>query len=531
MDIEQNKQSREALKGYFVPNAIPTAQQFALLIDSMLNQRSDGLVKPAAGPLSIQAAGPPTGLRPVLDFYEALSDAQPSFSLALRPTANTTRGALTVLGEANAALLSIDRASGNIGVGTTAEPRARLEVNGNALITGNLGLGTNAPRAKLEVTGGAIMPSEGNAITAGIAFPPGSSGDQAYIRWYARSGEQTTLEIGNSNDNEDHISLMPSGNVGIGTREPRAKLEIIGNIRVGDLVMGPTTAHQGYVFLGSATQDQTNGGNYGVLFGTTSEVGTTFLNGSSAVAFRIRNADQMRLTSDGNFGIGTITPRAKLEVTGGGRFGDLQIGPWPANQQNEYAMVGSALMNHSAEGNYGLLVGTIGDVGSTYLNGRNKVSLRINNQEKILVTEASVSVTGALQIENIVSKNIFAGKGFRVGVGQSDVQDWVDEPSATGNMGISVVVDTGHAGFTTTPFYFTSLSGSSRHWEIIGTTSVYEATKDSFKVFLRWRPETRLTAAEAKAMNLKINWFAVGLDLEFRPLPPRPPRPPRPPIP
>ncbi|MCZ8142243.1 MAG: hypothetical protein O9273_11255, partial [Acetobacteraceae bacterium] len=262
MDIDQNKQSREALKSYFVPNAIPTAQQFALLIDSMLNQRSDGLVKPAAGPLSIQATGAPTGLRPVLDLYENLSDADPSFSLALGPGVNNTRPALTVLGAPNAALLSIDRASGNVGIGTT-DPKAKLEVTGNAIISGNIGVGTPTPRAKLEVVGGAIMPAEGNAATAGIAFPPGASADQAYIRWYARSGEHTTLEIGNSNDSEDHISLMSSGNVGIGTREPRAKLEIAGNIRVGDLAMGPWPGNSAYAFLGSAQQNQMDGGNYG----------------------------------------------------------------------------------------------------------------------------------------------------------------------------------------------------------------------------------------------------------------------------
>ena len=50
--------------------------------------------------------------------------------------------------------------------------------------------------------------------------PGGGSGDSAYIRYYPRSGESTTLEIGITNDADDHISLMPSGNVGIGTLTP-----------------------------------------------------------------------------------------------------------------------------------------------------------------------------------------------------------------------------------------------------------------------------------------------------------------------
>lgn len=474
MDIEQNKQSREALKGYFVPNAIPTAAQFALLIDSVLNQRSDGLVKPAAGPLSIEATGPGTGLRPVLDFYENMSNAQPSFSLALRPGANNTRQALTVLGEANTALLSIDRTSGNIGIGT-ADPKAKLEVNGSAVISGNVGVGTQTPRAKLEVVGGAIMPAEGNTTTAGIAFPPGRTGDQAYIRWYTRSDEDTTLEIGNSNDAGDHISLMPSGNVGIGTLTPRAKLEVNGAVRVGDLAMGPWPSNQGYVFLGSATQNQEAQENYGLLFGTSNDVGSTILNGSTQVAFRIRNADQMRLTSNGNFGIGTSTPRAKLEVVGGAimpaagdgeaagilfppdafgasgdrawirwlrrgnsdehttleigvadnaadhialmpsgnvgigtrepraklevvgaaRVGDLAMGPWPANSGN-YVFLGSALMDQAQSGNYGLLIGTNAEQGSTYLNAASVVGIRIGNQQRLVLDRNTLTVTARL---------------------------------------------------------------------------------------------------------------------------------------
>jgi hypothetical protein len=383
MDIEQNKQSREALKGYFVPNAIPTAAQFALLIDSVLNQRSDGLVKPAAGPLSIEATGPGTGLRPVLDFYENMSNAQPSFSLALRPGANNTRQALTVLGEANTALLSIDRTSGNIGIGT-ADPKAKLEVNGSAVISGNIGVGTQTPRAKLEVVGGAFMPAEGNTTTAGIAFPPGRTGDQAYIRWYTRSDEDTTLEIGNSNDAGDHISLMPSGNVGIGTPTPRAKLEVNGAARVGDLAMGPWPSNQGYVFLGSATQNQGDESNYGLLFGTTNDLGSTFLNASTQIVFRIRNADQMRLTSEGNFGIGTHTPRAKLEVVGSVRVGDLAMGPWP--NRSGYVFLGSATQNQVAPENYGLLFGTSNDVGSTFLNGSTQIAFRIRNADQMRLT-------------------------------------------------------------------------------------------------------------------------------------------------
>lgn len=102
---------------------------------------------------------------------------------------------------------------------------------------GDVGIGTGEakPQARLQVTGGAIMPAAGNSATAGIYFPVnpgGGRGDAAWIRYYARSGESTTFEIGTSNDRDDHIALVPSGNVGIGTTAPDYKLDVNGRMRV-----------------------------------------------------------------------------------------------------------------------------------------------------------------------------------------------------------------------------------------------------------------------------------------------------------
>ncbi|MEH1887589.1 tail fiber domain-containing protein [Nostoc sp.] len=148
---------------------------------------------------------------------------------------------------------------GNVGIGTTT-PTQKFEVNGTVKATQFQGDGSALTGIKFppsdslwELTEsggiynlsgnfvgirGAIMPSVGNLETAGIMFPKdafGGSGDAAWIRYYARTGEATTLEIGTSNDPNDHIALMPSlGNVGIGTIEPQGKLDVRGDIRAGN---------------------------------------------------------------------------------------------------------------------------------------------------------------------------------------------------------------------------------------------------------------------------------------------------------
>jgi hypothetical protein len=68
---------------------------------------------------------------------------------------------------------------------------------------------------------------------------------------YARTGESCTLEIGISNDANDHIALMPGGNVGIGINDPSAKLHVSGNAKVtgnaevnGNLGIGTTSTSE-----------------------------------------------------------------------------------------------------------------------------------------------------------------------------------------------------------------------------------------------------------------------------------------------
>jgi len=98
----------------------------------------------------------------------------------------------------------------------------RLDVNGFLYVNGNMQLSQ------------ALTPSAGSGRN-GIIFPNdpgGGSGDSAWIKYYARTGEACTLEIGTSNDANDHISLMASGNVGIGTLNPNDKLDVSGWMRV-----------------------------------------------------------------------------------------------------------------------------------------------------------------------------------------------------------------------------------------------------------------------------------------------------------
>lgn len=88
---------------------------------------------------------------------------------------------------------------------------------------------------------------------------------------------------------------------------------------------------------------------------------------------------------------------------------------------------------------------------------------------------------------------------------------WQQYNDGNGNpIGVSLVVDTGDAGFSDTPRYITSIVGDHYHWETTGASSVYEATATSFKVYVRWWNGLPLDPATANGYNWHINWIAVA---------------------
>jgi hypothetical protein len=134
MKIDDSKTTRAALKNYFRKNMIPTEGQFAQFIDSGLNQRDDGLVKAANDPLSIEAVGDDTSFKKALNFYSRFVDADPAWTISLRPRAKpddpgSGRPALSINDSAGRSRLSVDSATGRVGVGVVA-PGEALDVAG-----------------------------------------------------------------------------------------------------------------------------------------------------------------------------------------------------------------------------------------------------------------------------------------------------------------------------------------------------------------------------------------------------------------
>ena len=192
--------------------------------------------------------------------------------------------------------------------------------------TGNVGIGVTSPMDKL-VVGSSIALHDGGDKVIGMGWSPGSgkailAGYPAEIRLNPSSGklsfgtDPTTRSVGSTPSLERRMTITSGGQVGIGTENPGATLEIgssNGSVP-GSLVLNPTTTGTGVegaeinfrpapVTTSPAAQtwviDQVSNGNSPRLrfFPTTS--GETY-------GFTIKD--------NGYLGIGTGTPSNKLHV-------------------------------------------------------------------------------------------------------------------------------------------------------------------------------------------------------------------------
>ncbi len=298
MIIDVGKRSRAVLKSYFVKNAIPTEQQFAELMDSVLNQRDDGLVKVAGDPLSIEATGDDTSFKKALNFYTRLSDNDPAWTVSLRPRSNRTdpqtgRAGFSINDAPGNSRLAIDAATGRVGIGTVA-PVEALEVAGR-IKAGPMTIGAPDANTDYSYIGASALAN----LSATYALAVGTSGSQTGRT--VLNGQDIRFRIGNV----DRVTLAANGNFGINTATPSELLEVNGRIKVGALAIGPWPANPGnYVFFGATNLDQSQAGNYALLQGASAaDNGTTYLNSPASVRLRINNGDCAVIDGAGNFSV------------------------------------------------------------------------------------------------------------------------------------------------------------------------------------------------------------------------------------
>lgn len=308
--MNNDKKDRTQLKSYFKSNAAPTEQNFRDFIDSVLNQKEDGIAKMPDGPIAVQSSGQSEEL---LHFYRNFNDTNPVWRVSQRVA---DKNGFSVSDGTGSSRFFINAANGNVGLGGITEPVGRLHV---------FELQGSAPTAN----SGTIVLEHGNAGgKSSVVFRSkiNAGSDFGYICYQdneSGTGEGSILSIGSQNDLDDHIALLPGGNVGIGTTKPDGKLHIV------EARGTKPTATSGSILL----EHSDTGGQSSIVFKSKNNAGNDFgyisfqddatVGGTGEANILMIGTsnepnDHIALMPSGNTGVGTKVPVSKLHVSATG---------------------------------------------------------------------------------------------------------------------------------------------------------------------------------------------------------------------
>ena len=230
-------------------------------------------------------------------------------------------------------------AADTIAASTAGTERLRIDSSGN------VGIGTTSPSAPVDVV------SNSSAIGTRIR---GRSADNYGVLEFTNNGASAetarlaadtsgNIVFANTGSVTERMRIDSSGNVGIGTSGPNARLQVdsssatySANIRARNSNFGNGVVGAASGILTVAT-DMNN-----MAFYTASNLG---VDGASAPT-----NERMRIDSSGNVGIGTASPAVKLDVNG--------IAGWSGSTTGQTAQIVGASSSMTGGGNFRVLSNT-----------------------------------------------------------------------------------------------------------------------------------------------------------------------------
>ena len=257
---------------------------------------------------------------------------------------------------------------GNVGIGTT-DPGYKLHVDDNTAYGGVLIEGDNAP-------GLSIRDNSGTSLSK--IYVQSTASSQGNLRISSDDNNTATTPtiefiIGGSHK----MRVLDNGNVGIGTTDPVRRLDVDS----------------------AATSDIARFGNNSGNFTLGQTTNLTSLDLAANNAYRIRQGSTVPfyVKSDGNVGIGTTNPSAKLDIYGDSNSGDNMI-----------ELINSKYDSTNTTGETGILFGW-----------NNHVAARITAFKEGTVNRTGFKIVGEAGFNVPATIATFRSTG-KVGIGTTD---------------------------------------------------------------------------------------------------------------
>jgi hypothetical protein len=242
----------------------------------------------------------------------------------------------------------------DIQVGTTsadAPSVTRLSLTSS----GNLGIGTSSPSAQLQLnksgTGDYSTFRLSNSGASGKTYEIGVGGNTS------ASGYANNLYFYDSTAAALRMVLDTSGNVGIGTSSPIAKLDV----------------QSGWIRTANGTSTSYFGDGVNLVSSASASSSAVRFDGDSLLFSNSTN-ERARITSGGDFGLGTTSPNAKLAIGVAAATVDGTKGVRITNSGGGIVMLENGSNNDS-------YVGTL---------SASDFCFRTNNTEKVRITSAGL---------------------------------------------------------------------------------------------------------------------------------------------